>query len=299
MSEYHFRCPHCSSAIQHRRNLLLHFQRNAGCSYANPDDCIVFENCIAGSSPSSRLQTAPSPVNDAGYDGADDCIVESCSAGYSSPDRPSSLPEAPPSSPVDDRSNCSWPDILNESISGERSDDSFIIGVETDAAYPPEAARLILQQDSDLTDDEEDDEELKDFERRPINLYINSPGGCVYSALALINAIEYSKTPVITHALGMVMSGALYVMASGHIRKAHKYSSFMFHEIIASHPYSSLTWIKNDVKECERLQKTLEGILTSKSKFPQAKIEEVVERSKDFYFDVNVALRYKIIDEII
>jgi hypothetical protein len=40
---------------------------------------------------------------------------------------------------VDDRSNCSWPDILNESISGERSGDSSIIGVETDVAYPPEA----------------------------------------------------------------------------------------------------------------------------------------------------------------
>jgi hypothetical protein len=115
----------CAASLSEKRWLFLRKSRRL--------------HSIAGSSPSSRLQTAPSPVNDAGYDGADDCIVESCSAGSSSPARPSSLPEAPPSSPVDDRSNCSWPDILNESISGERSGDSSIIGVETDAAYPPEA----------------------------------------------------------------------------------------------------------------------------------------------------------------
>jgi len=164
----------------------------------------------------------------------------------------------------------------------------------------PDSANDVIEDIIEINSiDEEDEEEYKDFDRKPINLYINSPGGCVYSTLAIINVIEYSKTPIITHALGMVMSGALYVMASGHIRKAHRYSSFMFHELIASHPYSSLTFIKNDVKECERIQKELESILIAKSKFPQSKIDEIIERSKDFYFDAKIALKYKIIDEII
>lgn len=55
---YYFRCPHCFTAINHRRNLLAHFQSNPGCPWQNPDYCIV-ENSIDGSSASPPLEEGP------------------------------------------------------------------------------------------------------------------------------------------------------------------------------------------------------------------------------------------------
>jgi hypothetical protein len=145
--------------------LLLHFQSNAGCPYTNPEDSIIENNRIAGSSlPSSPLQEAPAAPFPVVYS-ATSCYAgdeEDCTAveRYSSGSSllllaPSSLQEAPPS-PVDSNAE----DILDEISSTEESDDSSIIGggVEADADYPPQAARLILQQDSDLTDEEDDEE---------------------------------------------------------------------------------------------------------------------------------------------
>ena len=149
------------------------------------------------------------------------------------------------------------------------------------------------------TEDNEAEQEIIDFERRPINIYINSPGGCVYSTLAIINAIEYSKTKIITHALGMVFSGALYVIVSGHERISHKYASFMFHQVHFEEPYANLEFIKNDVKEAERVQELLESIFKKKSKFPAKNIEEIITRSRDFYFDPKLALKFGVVDKII
>jgi hypothetical protein len=57
-SFFFFFCPHCFTAIQHRRNLLAHFQCNPGCPYRNPYDCLE-ENSIGNSSASAPLQHAP------------------------------------------------------------------------------------------------------------------------------------------------------------------------------------------------------------------------------------------------
>lgn len=49
-----------------------------------------------------------------------------------------------------------------------------------------------------ITDDDQNDKKEKDFERRPIVIYINSPGGWVYDTWGLIDLIRHSKTPIYT-----------------------------------------------------------------------------------------------------
>ena len=53
-------------------------------------------------------------------------------------------------------------------------------------------------------DDDEKEEIYKDWERKPIQLFINSYGGSVYDGLALIDVIKRSKTPV--HLINSVRS---------------------------------------------------------------------------------------------
>ena len=43
-------------------------------------------------------------------------------------------------------------------------------------------------------DDDQKEELYRDFERKPIRLFINSYGGGVYSGLALVDVIKRSKT---------------------------------------------------------------------------------------------------------
>lgn len=58
-------------------------------------------------------------------------------------------------------------------------------------------------------DDDEKEEIYKDWERKPIQLFINSYGGSVYDGLALIDVIKRSKTPVHTVCIGSCMSMAV------------------------------------------------------------------------------------------
>src|SRR5579872_6986618 len=42
-----------------------------------------------------------------------------------------------------------------------------------------------------------------DNPEKPVHLYINSPGGSVYSGLAIYDVMQYIKSPVHTYCLGM------------------------------------------------------------------------------------------------
>jgi ATP-dependent Clp protease protease subunit len=50
---------------------------------------------------------------------------------------------------------------------------------------------------------------------KTLQLFINSPGGDLYQAFALIDAMSWSKVPIRTIGLGTVMSAAFLIFASG------------------------------------------------------------------------------------
>ena len=81
-------------------------------------------------------------------------------------------------------------------------------------------------------DDDEKEEIYKDWERKPIQLFINSYGGSVYDGLALIDVIKRSKTPVHTVCIGSCMSMALWVWLSGAKRFVGESATLMFHDVI-------------------------------------------------------------------
>lgn len=80
-------------------------------------------------------------------------------------------------------------------------------------------------------DDDEKEEIYKDWERKPIQLFINSYGGSVYDGLALIDVIKRSKTPVHTVCIGSCMSMALWVWLSGAKRFVGESATLMFQDV--------------------------------------------------------------------
>lgn len=66
--------------------------------------------------------------------------------------------------------------------------------------------------------------------RKPIKLYISSPGGNVFNANNLIDIIEQSKTPVTGICLDLAASAAYLVLLACHLRYGFKNSVFLQHE---------------------------------------------------------------------
>lgn len=88
---------------------------------------------------------------------------------------------------------------------------------------------------------------------KPIKLFINTPGGCPYSSLALYDFISTCKTPIHTYAMGMCMSGGTLVWLAGKKKYTYLNTTFMFHTIAGGVSDGKLYESKVDIKESERV----------------------------------------------
>jgi ATP-dependent Clp protease protease subunit len=133
-----------------------------------------------------------------------------------------------------------------------------------------------------------------------IKLIINSPGGSVDAAFALIDIMRASRIPVQTYGLGMIASAALMIFMAG--KKGHRYASP--YTSILSHQWS---W-RSDGKEHELFatQKEFENVkervidLYMKSTgLPRAKIVKYLLPASDVWLTATEAKKYGLIDHII
>lgn len=141
------------------------------------------------------------------------------------------------------------------------------------------------------------DEGLSPEERKPIRLYINSPGGDVVEGFALIDAIELSQTPVWTIVMGQACSMAFLIAITGKRRFSLRSSTFMMHEP------SGLTIGKiSDMADRVSFnqhygEKVIKSHILAHSKMSPAKYTKV--STKDFYMMPYEALEYGFVDEIV
>jgi ATP-dependent Clp protease protease subunit len=134
--------------------------------------------------------------------------------------------------------------------------------------------------------------------RKPINIILNSMGGSMYDGFAIIGAIEQSKTPVHITCLGSAMSMALAILASGHYRVGHSLSSYMYHECLDYISYEKMSVIKENLDEGNRIMEIYDEYLISKTKLTRRKLNKVKKDKSDWYFGVDEALEYGLINEI-
>lgn len=74
------------------------------------------------------------------------------------------------------------------------------------------------------------DKDIPVNERKPIRIYINSPGGSVTDGYALIDAIRLSKTPVYTINLALAASMGFLIFIAGHKRYSMPHAEFLMHD---------------------------------------------------------------------
>jgi ATP-dependent Clp protease protease subunit len=161
------------------------------------------------------------------------------------------------------------------------------------------SVKVIIEQILEINrHDDKEEEEKKKYEREPIKLYVNTYGGSVYDGFALVAAIEKSKTPVHTVCLGKAMSMGFMIMVAGHKRFVHPLATLMYHQI-STVVWDKLEGIKQEIEECERLEKLYDGFVLSHTKLRQKELDEVKKMKKEWYIDANDALKLEIVDEIL
>lgn len=134
---------------------------------------------------------------------------------------------------------------------------------------------------------------------QPINMFINCPGGEVYSGLAIYDVMQYISAPVYTNCVGIAMSmGSVILMAgaNGH-RVALPNSRIMIHSGSAGFPRSSLPDLEIMAREYLDIRDIMEQIYERHTGRAREQIRRDLER--DYFMNPQEAKEYGLIDDAI
>jgi len=132
---------------------------------------------------------------------------------------------------------------------------------------------------------------------KDISIYINSPGGLIYSGLALYDTIQYIKPKVATICMGIAASMAALLLAAGTKGKrfALPNSRVMIHQPLGGAEGQAAD-IEIQAKEIINLREVTNNLLAKHTGQPLERITKDVDRN--FWMSAEEAKKYGIIDEI-
>ena len=133
---------------------------------------------------------------------------------------------------------------------------------------------------------------------RQIQMFINSPGGVVYSGLAIYDTMQQISAPVSTTAVGITASfGTLLLTAGAHgLRYALPNATIHMHQPLGG-AQGQASDIVIQANEIMRLKERLNDILVHHT----GRERDVIERDtdRDIYFGADQAVEYGLIDSVL
>ncbi len=191
-------------------------------------------------------------------------------------------------------SNLVIPSVIEQTSRGERFFDIYsrllneriiFLGTPIDDMV----ANLIVAQMIHLESEDPD---------KDIQLYINSPGGAVYSGLAIYDTMQFVRPDVATTCVGIAMSmGALLLSAGAEgKRTALPNSKILIHQVSGGFQGQG-TDIEIQARETINLKRNLEEIFAKHSKQPLEKVSKDMER--DYYMTADEAQTYGLVDNVV
>lgn len=133
---------------------------------------------------------------------------------------------------------------------------------------------------------------------QPIQMFINCPGGEVYSGLAIYDTMQFISAPVQTTCVGIAMSFGSVVLMAGEKGKrfALPNSRIMIHQ--GSSGFRGNTPdVEVQAREILSLREILESIYGEHTGQKRDKLRKDMER--DYFMSPKEALDYGLIDEVI
>ncbi|MDD4803724.1 MAG: ATP-dependent Clp endopeptidase proteolytic subunit ClpP [Candidatus Pacebacteria bacterium] len=134
--------------------------------------------------------------------------------------------------------------------------------------------------------------------KKDIQLYINSPGGSVSAALAILDTMNHVKNDVSTVCVGLAASAAALLLSSG---KKGKRFSLPNSEIMIHQPLGGAQGQASDIeitaRQILKLKDKLNKIMAENTGKTLSQIEKDADR--DYYMSADEAKKYGIIDKVL
>jgi ATP-dependent Clp protease protease subunit len=131
----------------------------------------------------------------------------------------------------------------------------------------------------------------------PIQMYINSPGGQVYSGLAIYDTMQMIPNPVSTVAVGVTASFGTVLLTAG--TKGQRYalpnSTIHLHQVLGG-VQGQASDIEIHARETLRLKDLLNQVLAKHTEQTIERIDR--DTNRDFFLDAKGAVEYGLVDQV-
>ena len=196
--------------------------------------------------------------------------------------------------PLENLNNNLIPMVVEQSSRGERAYDIysrllkeriiFLTGpIEDNLASLVCAQLLFLESESP---------------KKEISFYINSPGGIIWSGLAIYDTMQYISSKIMTICIGQAASAGSLLLTAGEkdMRFSLPNSRIMVHQPSGGYQ-GQVTDIEIQTKEIIKTKKRLNEIYSKHTGKDLKEVESIMERDK--YFSPAEAIKFGLIDKII
>ncbi len=133
---------------------------------------------------------------------------------------------------------------------------------------------------------------------KEIQMYINSPGGVIYSGLAIYDTMQMISNPISTVAVGVTASFGTVLLTAG--TKGRRYAlpnaTIHLHQPLGG-AQGQATDIEIQTKQILRLRTLLNNIMSKHTGKPVDVIKQDTDR--DFYLDAREAVSYGLVDQVL
>lgn len=133
---------------------------------------------------------------------------------------------------------------------------------------------------------------------KPINMYINSPGGSVYAGLGIYDVMNYINVDINTINTGLAASMAAILLCAGKDgnRMGLRHSRTMIHQPLGD-ARGQASDIEIAAEEIKKLKKELYEIIAEKTKKSLKVIEK--DGDRDFWMTAEEAKQYGLINRVL
>jgi len=196
--------------------------------------------------------------------------------------------------PLDNLSNNLIPMVVEQSSRGERAYDIysrllkeriiFLTGTIDDNIASLVCAQLLFLESENP--------------KKEISFYINSPGGFVWSGLAIYDTMQYISSKIMTICIGQAASAGSLLLTAGekNMRFSLPNSRIMVHQPSGVYQ-GQVTDIEIQTNEIIKTKKRLNEIYAKHTGKKLNEIAEIMERDK--YFSPQEAIKFGLIDKVV
>ena len=134
--------------------------------------------------------------------------------------------------------------------------------------------------------------------KKEISFYINSPGGIVWSGLAIYDTMQYVSSKIMTICVGQAASAGSLLLTAGekNMRFSLPNSRIMVHQPSGGYQ-GQVTDIEIQTNEIKKTKQRLNEIYAKHTGKKITEISEIMERDK--YFSPDEAIKFGLIDKVV